>query len=141
MKQFLYRFTAGITGCLWILGLYLLLAKRPLNGIDVPSYGAHTVFFFVLAFMTTCSQPKPKIFWTVMSLYLFGSLTEIAQHFDPPRTCSVLDFFEDVIGSSLGIFLAILWMKLLRRILYSPKGIWFIAQCKLWQKWLCGAIK
>ncbi|MDR1492790.1 MAG: VanZ family protein [Planctomycetaceae bacterium] len=117
MKQWIYRFVAGITSCLWILYFYLLLARSPFQGkIRTPEYGVHAVFFFLLAFMTLCSQPKPRVFWTLMALYLFGCLTEMTQHFNPPRTCGLEDLFEDMIGSSLGVFAALLLRKLLRAV-------------------------
>ncbi|MDR1383928.1 MAG: VanZ family protein [Planctomycetaceae bacterium] len=122
MKQWLYRFVAGITGCLWIFYVYLLLARSPFRGkIHAPEYGVHAVFFFILAFMTTCSQPKPRIFWTLMALYLFGCFTEMAQHFNPPRTCGLEDLLEDAIGASLGLVASLLWMKLLRKIFYLTR--------------------
>ena len=120
MKNHLYSLAMLISIVTWCVSTYLLLAKAPsVGGIDVPRHGAHTLMFFGLAFMTTCSQRKPKVILTLAILFMFGALTEVAQHFSPPRTCDLLDFIEDAVGSTLGVVAAIVWMNLLRRFLRS----------------------
>lgn len=121
MKNHLYALAMVISIAIWCASVYLLLSKAPHIGIDidVPRHGAHTLMFFGLAFMTTCSQRRPKIILTLAILYTFGAATEVAQQFNPPRTCDLLDFFEDVVGSTLGLTVAIVWMSMLRMFLRS----------------------
>ena len=119
MKNHLYSLAFLLSIIIWCTSVYLLLAKAPNVGVRVPPYGAHTVMFFGLAFMTTCSQRRPKILLTLTALFLFGAVTEVAQHFNPPRTCDPIDFMEDVIGATLGLVAAIVWIDLLRRFLRS----------------------
>ena len=122
MKKLLYRFAFLISIVLWCASVYLLMAKKPTNfgnDIDIPNFGAHTAMFFGLAFMTTCSQRQPRVILILGMLFLFGGLTEIAQHFNPPRTCDIWDFFEDVTGSTLGLIAALIWMRTLRMFLRS----------------------
>ena len=118
MKRFLRTLAFLIAMALWCVSFHLLLSRQPYVGdFRVPEYGAHTIMFFGLAFMTTCAQQRPKIVLTLALLYLFGGMSEIAQHFLPPRTCDPLDFLEDVVGSTCGLVAALAWMALLRRIL------------------------
>lgn len=119
MKNHLYTLAMLMSIVIWCVSVYLLLAKAPNVGVEIPLHGAHTVMFFGLAFMTTCSQRRPRIILTLAILYTFGAATEVAQHFNPPRTCDLFDFFEDVIGSTLGLAVAIVWMTLLRKFLRS----------------------
>jgi len=120
MKRFLRTLTFLIAIALWCISFYLLLSRHPYVGdVRVPEHGAHTIMFFGLAFMTTCAQHRPKVVLTLAALYLFGGMSEIAQHFLPPRTCDPLDFLEDVVGSTLGLVAALAWMALLRRFLRS----------------------
>ena len=117
-KRFLRTLAFLIAIALWCISFYLLLSKQPyVPGVRVSDHGAHTVLFFGLAFMTTCAQQRPKVVLTLAILYLFGGMSEIAQHFLPPRTCDPFDFLEDVVGSTLGLVAALAWMALLRRIL------------------------
>ena len=120
MRRFLRRLAWLISIVLWCVSFYLLLSKHPCVGdVRTPEHGAHTLMFFGLAFMTTCAQQKPKIVLTLAALYLFGGFTEIAQHFNPPRTCDPLDFMEDVIGATAGVVAALVWMAFLRRVIRS----------------------
>ncbi|MCL2622387.1 MAG: VanZ family protein [Planctomycetaceae bacterium] len=118
MKRIL-RTLAWLTAiALWCISFYLLLSTSPYVGtVHVPTHGAHTVLFFGLAFMTTCAQQRPNIVLTLAVLYVFGGLTEIVQHFHPPRTCDLLDFIEDVVGSTIGVVAALVWMAWLRHLL------------------------
>ncbi len=123
MKNYLYTLAFVIAIVLWCTSFYLLISRHPYAaGIHIPSHGAHTVMFFGLAFMTICSQRRPKIVLTLAALYCFGGMTEIAQHFSPPRTCDLLDFIEDVTGSTVGLFAAMAWMALLRFFLRYAFG-------------------
>ena len=121
MKKRLYRLAFLISAVLWCTSVYLLMSKKPVDFIEleIPSFGAHTAMFFGLAFMTTCSQRQPKVLLILGMLFLFGGLTEIAQHFNPPRTCDLRDFFEDVTGSTFGLIAALIWMRTLRVFLQS----------------------
>ena len=121
MKKYLYRLAFLVSIALWCVSVYLLMAKKPTNIVDfdIPNFGAHTVMFLGLAFMTTCSQRQPKVLLTLGMLFLFGGLSEIVQHFNPPRTCDLWDFFEDVAGSTLGLIAALIWMRTLRMFLQS----------------------
>ena len=121
MKKHLYRFAFLISIVLWCASVYLLISKKPANfvDIDIPNLGEHTAMFFGLAFMTTCSQRQPKVILTLGILFLFGGLSEIVQHFNPPRTCDIMDFFEDVTGSAIGLIAALIWMYTLRKFLQS----------------------
>jgi len=116
MKRFLRTLTFLIAVAFWCLSFYLLLSRQPYVGdIRRPDY-AHTLMFFGLAFMTTCAQRRPNIVLTLAVLYLFGGLSEIAQHFLPPRTCDPVDFLEDVLGSTGGLVAALVWKSLVQRI-------------------------
>jgi hypothetical protein len=118
MKRFLRTLVFGVAIALWCMSFYLLLSSHPYVGdIPAPKYGLHALMFFGLAFMTTCAQQRPKIVLTLAALYIFGGMTEVAQHFLPPRTCDPLDFLEDVVGATLGLVVALAWMALLRRFL------------------------
>ena len=119
MKNHLYTLAMLMSIVIWCASVYLLLAKAPNIGVQLPLHGVHTVMFFGLAFMTTCSQRRPKIILTLAILYTFGAATEVAQHFNPPRTCDLIDFVEDVVGSTLGLLTAVIWMSLLRKFLRS----------------------
>ena len=115
MKRFLYTLAFVITLALWCISFYLLLSRSPYVGdVPVPEHGGHAVLFFGLAFMTTCAQQRPNIVLTLAVMYLFGGISEVAQHFLPPRTCDILDFLEDVVGSTGGLVAALVWMALLR---------------------------
>jgi VanZ family protein len=115
MKRFFYTLAWLIVMILWCASFYLLLSTRPyIGGVQIPEHGVHTVMFFGLAFMTTCAQRQPNIVLTLAIFYLFGGITEIAQHFLPPRTCDLVDFMEDVVGATLGVATALGWMALLR---------------------------
>jgi len=117
MKRFLHTLAFVIAIALWCISFYLLLSRHPhVGGIWVPDYGAHTVMFFGLAFMTTCAQQRPKVVLTLSVLYLFGGMSEIAQHFLPPRTCDLLDFLEDVVGASGGLVAALVLMWIFHRV-------------------------
>ena len=123
MKRFLQTLVWLMAFALWCASFYLLLSKRPYVGsIHVPDYGAHTVLFFGLAFMTTCAQIRPNIVLTLAALYCFGGMTEIAQHFNPPRTCDPLDFAEDVIGATMGLAAALASLALLKHHLRSMRS-------------------
>ena len=123
MKRFLRTLAWLIAMVLWCISFYLLLSARPyVCNVHVPSHGAHTVLFFGLAFMTTCAQQHPNIVLTLAVLYFFGGMTEIGQHFCPPRTCDLLDFTEDVVGSTIGLFAAIAWIAFLRYIVRSMQS-------------------
>ena len=123
MKSFFRTLLWLIAIAFWCASFYLLLSKCPYTGpISVPSHGAHTVLFFGLAFMTTCAQQRPNIVLTLAALYFFGGMTEVAQHFTPPRTCDLLDFMEDVIGSTAGVFAVFACMPLFRKILRLWQG-------------------
>ena len=132
MRRFLRRLAFVIAIAFWCSSFYLLLSRQPyVGGVKIPDYGVHTVLFFGLAFMTTCAQLRPKIVLTLAVLYLFGGMSEIAQHFLPPRTCDLLDFLEDVVGSTLGLVAALVWMALLRRILRTISDI---NHDKMWEQ-------
>lgn len=123
MKRYLQTLVWIIVIVLWCASFYLLLSTRPYTGgIPVPNYGAHTVLFFGLAFMTTCAQIRPNIVLTLAALYFFGGMSEIAQHFIPPRTCDPLDFAEDVIGATLGLVVALASLAWLRHYLRSVRS-------------------
>jgi len=120
MKSFLRTLALLIAIVLWCSSFYLLLSRQPYVGgawLPLPKHGVHAVMFFGLAFMTTCAQQRPKVVLTLAVIYLFGGMSEVAQQFLPPRTCDLLDFLEDVVGSTLGIVVALAWMALLRRFL------------------------
>ena len=118
MKRFLRTLAWLIAIALWCASFYLLLSTRPyIGGVKLADHGVHTALFFGLAFMTTCAQQRPNIVVTLAALYFFGGMTEIAQHFNPPRTCDPLDFLEDVVGSTIGLIVALAWMALLRYLL------------------------
>ena len=121
MKKYLYSLAFLISIILWCVSVYLLMSKKPASFVEleIPNFGAHTAMFFGLAFMTTCSQRQPKVLLTLGLFFLFGGLSEIAQHFNPPRTCDIWDFFEDVTGSTLGLIAALVWMRTLRMFLQS----------------------
>ena len=121
MRKHLYRLAFLISIVLWCASVYLLMAKKPTHAIeiDIPNFGAHTAMFFGLAFMTTCSQRQPKVLLILGLLFLFGGLSEVAQHFNPPRTCDIWDFIEDVAGSTLGLIAALIWMRTLKMFLQS----------------------
>ncbi|MCL2349392.1 MAG: VanZ family protein [Planctomycetaceae bacterium] len=121
-KKNLYAVAFWVTVVFWFVACYLLFAKNPYTGIEVPAFGAHILLFFVLSYMTTCAQYRPRLFLTWALICLFGMISEIIQYFDPPRTCDVVDFFEDVIGTSLGIGAAVLTLILLRYFLRSALG-------------------
>ena len=119
MKRFLYTLAWLIAIGLWCASFYFLLSKHPYAGnVSIPEHGAHTFLFFGLAFMTSCAQRRPNIAMTLAILYFFGGITEVSQHFNPPRTCDPMDFMEDVVGSTLGVFTALGWMALLRWFLH-----------------------
>ena len=99
----------------WLVTCYLLFSKRPYTAnFEVPAFGAHILLFFVLSTMTTLAQDRPRLFLTWALICLFGAISEIIQYFDPPRTCDVVDFFEDIIGTSLGVGTAVLILIVLR---------------------------
>lgn len=124
MKRFLYTLAWLIAIALWLASFYLLLSKHPyVGGISGPEHGAHTAMFFGLAFMTTCAQRRPNIVLMLAALFFFGGMTEIAQHFNPPRTCDLVDYIEDVAGSAVGVAVAVAWMALFRRFLHA-KGFY-----------------
>ena len=117
MKRILRILVWLIAMALWCASCYFLLSTRPnFSGFQIPEHGVHTVMFFGLAFMTTCAQLRPNTVLTLAALYFFGGMTEVAQHFSPPRTCDLLDFIEDIIGSTVGLFAALACMALLRQI-------------------------
>jgi len=118
-----YAFVFLATIALWLVTCYLLFSKRPYTAnFEVPSFGAHILLFFVLSYMTTCAQSRPRLFLTWALICLFGAMSEIIQYFDPPRTCDIVDFFEDVIGTSLGIGVAVLTLIMLRHFRRSVLG-------------------
>lgn len=123
MKRFLRTLVFLITIALWCSSFYLLLSKQPYVGDIRPEHGAHTALFFGLAFMTTCAQQRPKVVLTLAILYFFGGMSEVAQHFLPPRTCDPVDFLEDVVGSTLGLIMALVWMAWFRRLLRTTSAI------------------
>lgn len=124
MKRFLRTLAFLISIALWCMSFYLLLSKHPYVGdISTPEHGLHAVMFFGLAFMTTCAQHRPKIVLTLAALYIFGGMSEVAQHFLPPRTCDPIDFLEDVVGSTLGLVAALGCMVLLRRFLSTRRVV------------------
>jgi len=118
MKNICYKLASLIAVVLWLASFYLLLSSHPYVGnVLVPEHGVHTVLFFGLAFMTTCAQRRPRIVLTLAALFIFGGITEIVQHFVPPRTCDLIDFLEDVVGSLAGFTAALVCMALLRKVL------------------------
>jgi len=120
MKNLLYRLAFVISMILWLASFYLLLSSHPyIPSVRNMEHGVHFVMFFGLAFMTTCAQKRPKIVLTLALLFLFGGISEIAQHFIPPRTCDPIDFAEDVVGSIAGLTTAMVWMTLLKLFLRS----------------------
>ena len=134
MKRFLRILAWFIAVALWCTSFYLLLSTRPyVGGVPIPLHGAHTVMFFGLAFMTTCAQQRPNIVLTLAALYFFGGMTEIAQHFNPPRTCDLLDYMEDVAGSTLGLVAALAWMALLRWMIRFPQNYFTRTQATMSQ--------
>jgi len=122
-KKNFYIIVFWVTVAFWLVTCYLLFSKKPYTvEIEVPSFGVHILLFFVLSYMTTLAQYRPRLFLIWALICLFGAMSEIIQYFTPPRTCDIVDFFEDVIGASLGIGAAVLTLIMLRH--FRRSALW-----------------
>jgi len=63
---------------------------------------AHAISFLVLAVLALMTRwPVPR--WGILPiLAIYGGMTEITQHFFPPRTPRWTDWFQDLIGIAAG---------------------------------------
>lgn len=60
---------------------------------------AHLGAFFALALLADLAWPQQRIgWWAITLLCLYGGATEVAQHFVPNRSMSLLDFVADSAG-------------------------------------------
>ncbi len=102
----------------WIYLSILLLSRDPTYWIGSPGHVpgllkilmpfAHILSFAVLSLLTFAAcLPLPR--WSIiLSLAMYGVLTEIIQGFFPPRTPEWADWFQDLGGVAIGF--ACFWL-------------------------------
>ena len=109
------------TGCLWLLCTALLLLPKPWilfwNHNFPEEYGfglgvEHLYMFGSLGFFVELSRRKWHPFTWLHILIGYGLVTEILQHFIPPRTCDIADFSQDCAGAYLGILLGLITKRI-----------------------------
>ncbi|MCL2306328.1 MAG: VanZ family protein [Planctomycetaceae bacterium] len=106
-----------LTVCLWLLCTALLLLPKPWilfwdhNIPEEFGFGTgveHIYMFGTLGFFVELSRRKWHPFTWLHILIAYGLVTEILQHFIPPRTCDIADFSQDCAGAYLGILVGLL---------------------------------
>ena len=105
--------------CYWMFLTVLLLVPNPaaLVGLHaVPifpwgKFGIHLGFFTVLGFLANATRwPKRPGWPLIVSLVLYGVITESLQLFVPHRSARVMDGIENILGIAVGS--AIYWLFL-----------------------------
>ena len=102
----------------------LVMTSWPGSGVDHKLVDgtdkvAHFSVYFVLGLLTwrALLPPRaPKVVLIALGcIYVFGMLDEIHQAWVPFRDSSVFDWLADVLGSSVGFFLAKYILPLVRK--------------------------
>ncbi len=122
----LFRLLLGVYAVLLTL---LLLHPSPFSLFGAstaaklaPPVGHHFLAFSVLGFLVAASRPPlPAWAWTA-ALVAYAAGTEALQALVPPRTPSLLDFIENILGIACGTtaWLALSWVWGLYKGLRRP---------------------
>ncbi len=110
--------------CLLIMFTYLGLTPHPEN--SVPMFNdllMHFCGYSVAGISISFARPLWPLWQRAALLIAYSIAIEIAQHFNPPRTFSVMD----ILANSTGVFLG-----LMTTFLLDKYWTWF-ARLRLWQ--------
>jgi VanZ family protein len=109
LKRLLDAKLARIGLMVWLALLtYLSVVKRPgLRSFDQTDKLEHFGAYMVLGLLIVRAEIKGVgVLWGIVCASLFGALMEVLQYFTPPREASILDEICNLIGASLGCYLA-----------------------------------
>lgn len=95
--------------CLLAIYIYLGLTPNPEAVVgDFNDLLMHFTGYFIAAFSISAARPQWPWWQKAIFLVSFSIAIEIAQHFNPPRTFSLLD----IAANSAGVMLGLLVVKL-----------------------------
>jgi VanZ family protein len=108
---------------------FLLIAYLSVTPTDTITIGndkiSHFIAYAILtlnAAMIVYPNKRKTFFWAIITL-AYGGILEVIQHYVPGRFMSLYDLFADGLGVVIGVILAFILGKSIKKMLIAAKLI------------------